>query len=292
MDAIEVEFGRRAARRRGWPWSSAAAPASTRSAAPRPPACCARSTASATTSSRSASPTTAAGCSRPTTRRRWELTGGVLPEVKDGDGPGVHGAAGGRRPQRCGARAGPAAARARRGRRRASRCCTGRSARTARSRACSSSPTCATSAPGSRLRGEHGQARDEGGARRRRAAGRAVPRGLAARLGAAPRPGAATDVEELGWPVFVKPARAGSSIGITKVHRPEDLDAAIEAARGHDPKVVVEARRRPRDRVRRAGGAGRRSARRPACRARSRSPAEPRVLRLRGQVPRRGDASG
>lgn len=49
------------------------------------------------------------------------------------------------------------------------------------------------------------------------------------------------DVEELGWPVFVKPARAGSSIGITKVHRPEDLDAAIEAARQHDPKVVIEA---------------------------------------------------
>ena len=49
------------------------------------------------------------------------------------------------------------------------------------------------------------------------------------------------DVEELGWPVFVKPARAGSSIGITKVHRPEDLDAAIEAARAHDPKVVIEA---------------------------------------------------
>jgi D-alanine-D-alanine ligase len=48
------------------------------------------------------------------------------------------------------------------------------------------------------------------------------------------------DVEELGWPVFVKPARAGSSIGITKVHRPEELDAAIELARRHDPKVVIE----------------------------------------------------
>ncbi len=49
------------------------------------------------------------------------------------------------------------------------------------------------------------------------------------------------DVEELGYPVFVKPARAGSSIGITKVSRAEDLDAAIEAARAHDPKVVIEA---------------------------------------------------
>jgi D-alanine-D-alanine ligase len=41
--------------------------------------------------------------------------------------------------------------------------------------------------------------------------------------------------------VFVKPARAGSSIGITKVHRPEDLDAAVAKARRHDPKLVVEA---------------------------------------------------
>jgi D-alanine-D-alanine ligase len=49
------------------------------------------------------------------------------------------------------------------------------------------------------------------------------------------------DVEELGWPVFVKPARAGSSLGITKVKGPADLDAAIEEARRHDPKVLVEA---------------------------------------------------
>jgi D-alanine-D-alanine ligase len=48
------------------------------------------------------------------------------------------------------------------------------------------------------------------------------------------------DVEELGYPVFVKPARAGSSLGITRVKGPADLDAAIEAARRHDPRVVVE----------------------------------------------------
>ncbi|GAB2695605.1 D-alanine--D-alanine ligase family protein [Thalassiella azotivora] len=48
-------------------------------------------------------------------------------------------------------------------------------------------------------------------------------------------------VASLGWPVFVKPARAGSSIGISKVTGPEGLDAAVEAAREHDPKVVVEA---------------------------------------------------
>ena len=45
----------------------------------------------------------------------------------------------------------------------------------------------------------------------------------------------------LGFPVFVKPARAGSSIGITKVHSENALALAIEEARMHDPKVVVEA---------------------------------------------------
>lgn len=49
------------------------------------------------------------------------------------------------------------------------------------------------------------------------------------------------DIEELGYPVFVKPARAGSSLGISKVKGPADLEAAIEEARRHDPKVVVEA---------------------------------------------------
>ena len=48
-------------------------------------------------------------------------------------------------------------------------------------------------------------------------------------------------VAELGYPVFVKPSRAGSSMGITKVSTPEKLDAAIEEARRHDPKVIVEA---------------------------------------------------
>ena len=48
-------------------------------------------------------------------------------------------------------------------------------------------------------------------------------------------------VHALSWPVFAKPARAGSSMGITKVSDPDALEAAIEAAREHDPKVVVEA---------------------------------------------------
>jgi D-alanine-D-alanine ligase len=55
-------------------------------------------------------------------------------------------------------------------------------------------------------------------------------------------PAASMDaVASLDWPVFVKPARAGSSMGITKVSGPEGLRAAIEFARKHDPKVVVEA---------------------------------------------------
>ena len=46
---------------------------------------------------------------------------------------------------------------------------------------------------------------------------------------------------QLAFPLFVKPARAGSSMGITRVTNPADLRAAIETAREHDPKVVVEA---------------------------------------------------
>ncbi|MDN5748100.1 MAG: D-alanine--D-alanine ligase [Pseudonocardia sp.] len=46
--------------------------------------------------------------------------------------------------------------------------------------------------------------------------------------------------ETIGLPAFVKPARAGSSIGITRVTDWADLDAAIATARAHDPKVLVE----------------------------------------------------
>ena len=44
----------------------------------------------------------------------------------------------------------------------------------------------------------------------------------------------------LRLPVFVKPARAGSSVGITKVADWSDLDAAVATAREHDPKVLIE----------------------------------------------------
>jgi D-alanine-D-alanine ligase len=46
---------------------------------------------------------------------------------------------------------------------------------------------------------------------------------------------------ELGLPVFVKPARLGSSVGIAKVTEAADLAAAVEAALAHDPRVIVEA---------------------------------------------------
>ncbi|MFP5367694.1 D-alanine--D-alanine ligase [Pseudarthrobacter phenanthrenivorans] len=48
-------------------------------------------------------------------------------------------------------------------------------------------------------------------------------------------------VDRLGFPVFVKPARAGSSMGISKVESMAELDAAIEEARRHDLKLVIEA---------------------------------------------------
>ncbi|MEY4137259.1 MAG: hypothetical protein RL205_1387, partial [Actinomycetota bacterium] len=48
-------------------------------------------------------------------------------------------------------------------------------------------------------------------------------------------------IAELGFPLFVKPARAGSSQGITKVHSAAELDDAILEARRHDPRLVIEA---------------------------------------------------
>ncbi|MFI6711043.1 D-alanine--D-alanine ligase family protein [Nonomuraea sp. NPDC050478] len=47
--------------------------------------------------------------------------------------------------------------------------------------------------------------------------------------------------QQLGWPMFVKPARAGSSQGISKAHDRAGLERAVEFARQHDPKVLIEA---------------------------------------------------
>jgi len=59
------------------------------------------------------------------------------------------------------------------------------------------------------------------------------------------RPGSPTITAEqrdrLGLPVFVKPARGGSSVGITRVTDWSDLDVAVATAHAADPKVLVEA---------------------------------------------------
>lgn len=49
------------------------------------------------------------------------------------------------------------------------------------------------------------------------------------------------EVLDFGLPVFVKPARAGSSLGVTRVTSWGEFEAAVTAARRHDPKVIVEA---------------------------------------------------
>jgi D-alanine-D-alanine ligase len=47
-------------------------------------------------------------------------------------------------------------------------------------------------------------------------------------------------VEELGRPVFVKPARLGSSVGVGKAASPDEFDAAVKEAFRHDRKILVE----------------------------------------------------
>jgi D-alanine-D-alanine ligase len=46
--------------------------------------------------------------------------------------------------------------------------------------------------------------------------------------------------DRLGLPAFVKPARGGSSIGVSRVTNRQEMPAAIAHARQHDPKVIVE----------------------------------------------------
>ncbi|GAA2148517.1 D-alanine--(R)-lactate ligase [Glycomyces algeriensis] len=48
------------------------------------------------------------------------------------------------------------------------------------------------------------------------------------------------DAGALPYPVFVKPARSGSSFGVTKVTREADLQEAIDSARRYDAKVLIE----------------------------------------------------
>ncbi|OLT27311.1 D-alanine--(R)-lactate ligase [Actinomadura sp. CNU-125] len=48
------------------------------------------------------------------------------------------------------------------------------------------------------------------------------------------------DPGSLSWPVFVKPARSGSSFGVTKVSRESELSSALSVAREYDSKVLIE----------------------------------------------------
>ncbi len=48
------------------------------------------------------------------------------------------------------------------------------------------------------------------------------------------------DPDRLPYPVFVKPARSGSSFGVTKAARAEELPSALAAARRYDAKVLIE----------------------------------------------------
>jgi D-alanine--(R)-lactate ligase len=52
--------------------------------------------------------------------------------------------------------------------------------------------------------------------------------------------GERVDADRLTFPVFVKPARSGSSFGVSKVSRPQELPAAVASARQYDTKVLIE----------------------------------------------------
>jgi D-alanine-D-alanine ligase len=54
------------------------------------------------------------------------------------------------------------------------------------------------------------------------------------------RAGCMEAIAALRYPLFVKPARGGSSLGISKVNHPADLEQAIVLAQGYDPKIIVE----------------------------------------------------
>ncbi|MFC7549606.1 D-alanine--(R)-lactate ligase [Plantactinospora sp. GCM10030261] len=64
--------------------------------------------------------------------------------------------------------------------------------------------------------------------------GIATPRFWAVTTGELPDP------ERLDYPVFVKPARSGSSFGVSRVTRKEDLPGAVDLARAYDSKVLIE----------------------------------------------------
>lgn len=70
-------------------------------------------------------------------------------------------------------------------------------------------------------------------------AGVRSPRGRVFTAGAAEEGWTAT-AEALGYPLFVKPVRAGSSFGVSRVEGPDALAAAVEAAFRHDSRILLE----------------------------------------------------
>ncbi len=72
------------------------------------------------------------------------------------------------------------------------------------------------------------------------AAGVPCPRGAVFRRGAAPEDLAAA-AAALGYPLFCKPVRAGSSFGVTRVEGPEGLPVAAAVAFAHDDELLLEA---------------------------------------------------
>lgn len=68
-----------------------------------------------------------------------------------------------------------------------------------------------------------------------------VPAGTVVRRGDAPSPAKALKAAKLTWPVVVKPASQGSTIGVTIVRRPNQWKDALALAHHYDPEAMVEA---------------------------------------------------
>ena len=70
-------------------------------------------------------------------------------------------------------------------------------------------------------------------------AGVAVPRSLVLQAWEDPQR-AADFAQQTGYPLFVKPVNAGSSFGISQIHRPEELRPALDLALEYDTQVILE----------------------------------------------------
>ena len=123
---------------------------------------------------------------------------------------------------------------------------------------------------------------------RGRAAGAAVGHDHRARVGGATRRPCRDRADELGYPLFVKPARGGSSIGITKAHDAAELDECDRGRAEHDPKVLVEVAAEGAREVECGVLQALDGTPETSVPAEIRIDRRPRVLRLRGEVPPRG----